>query len=48
MVGRISDLIANKGSPQPGKPPGGNHLSLTANNITSKIESQNAGTAIPN
>ena len=46
-VGSTSERMAATGSDQPENPPGGSQRSLTANSITSRIDSQKAGTAMP-
>ena len=47
IAGRISAAIARAGSSQPGNPPAGTSLSVTAKTSTSRIASQKFGTAMP-
>ena len=46
-VGKIKARTAAQGSDQPGKPPGGSQRSFTAKSMTSRMESQKAGRAMP-
>ena len=47
IAGRINAPSARAGCPQPGNPPAGTSLSVTANTSTSRIASQKLGTATP-